>query len=124
MAISQRERPRRPSHVGALGSSVPGVDSDANPSQARKKPPDAVVKVTSSLEAIASAVATSCETTQVRSSDACNAHPKHLAPSLGTKCGRREREAGTGSGRLNLHVPVHATVEGTLVLRMPSAFAG
>jgi hypothetical protein len=27
------------------------------------------------------------------SSDACNAHPKHLSPAMGVTCGRREREA-------------------------------
>jgi len=50
---------------------------------------------------------------------------KHFAPSQGTKCGRREREAGAGSEEeRSSHVPAVATVEGTLVHRMPVAFAG
>jgi hypothetical protein len=48
-----------------------------------------------------------------------------LSPAMGATCGRREREAGAGSGRNNpFHVPTLATVEGTLVHETPSTFAG
>jgi len=44
---------------------------------------------------------------------------------MGTTCGRREREAGAGSEEeRSFHVPAVATVEGTLVHRVPAAFAG
>jgi len=48
-----------------------------------------------------------------------------LSPAMGAICGRREREADAGSGvERSSHVPVVATVEGTLVHGMPAAFAG
>jgi hypothetical protein len=44
---------------------------------------------------------------------------------MGATCGRREREAGAGhEEEQSFHVPVAATVEGTLVHGMPIAFAG
>jgi len=44
---------------------------------------------------------------------------------MGATCGRREREAGAGNEEeRSFHVPAAATVEGTLVHRMPIAFAG
>lgn len=50
---------------------------------------------------------------------------KALVPSLGRTCGRREREAGAGSGEeRSSHVPVAAAVEGTLVHGAPASFAG
>jgi len=44
---------------------------------------------------------------------------KHLSPAMGVTCGRREREADAGN-----ICPRFATVEGTLVHRVPAAFAG
>jgi len=44
---------------------------------------------------------------------------------MGTTCGRREREAGAGNEEeRSSRVPAAATVEGTLVHGMPTAFAG
>jgi len=44
---------------------------------------------------------------------------------MGTTCGRREREADAGNEEeRSSPVPAVATVEGTLVHRMPIAFAG
>ena len=46
-------------------------------------------------------------------------------PSLGTRCGRREREAATNSAReQSPPLFAHETVKGTLVSRMTSPFAG
>jgi len=48
-----------------------------------------------------------------------------LPPAMGTTCGRREREADAGNEEeQSSPVPAVATVEGTLVHRMPIAFAG
>ena len=63
----------------------------------RVKAPDEVTKATCSLEAIESSVATSLGVDPP--SGACNAQQSTLSPAMGRKCGRREREAVTGSGR-------------------------
>jgi len=48
-----------------------------------------------------------------------------LPPAMGTKCGRREREADAGERRGAILSRARVTtVEGTLVHRMPVAFAG
>jgi hypothetical protein len=48
-----------------------------------------------------------------------------LPPAMGTTCGRREREADAGERRGAILSRARvATVEGTLVHRMPVAFAG
>ena len=50
---------------------------------------------------------------------------KALAPSLGTKCGRREREAGTGSEEeRSSPAPVAAAVEGTQVYGVGGVLRG
>jgi len=89
----------------------------------RRKPTHEIVKVTCSLAAIESSVATSLAVDPA--GDACNARKSTLSPAMGATCGRREREAGAGNGRSQiLHEPAVASVEGTLVHGMPSAFAG
>ena len=55
---------------------------------------------------------------------ACNAQ-KSTLPSLGTKCGRRERETGSGRREERSSRPLEiATVKGILIVWKPSSFAG
>jgi len=75
-----------------------------------------VVKATCSLEVSAGFVPTP---TLAMPSKA------HCPQAMGPTCGRREREADAGNEEeRSSHVPAVATVKGTLILGMPTAFAG
>jgi hypothetical protein len=102
VAISSANEPRRPSHVGVLGSSVPGA---GNPAGYQRR----------SLSRM-SAQSLLCQTLAMPL--------EKRVSTLWKTCGRREREADAEERGAILVTFCIATVEGTSVFRMALPFAG